>query len=302
MKRLSVLAVCWLLVCGCGQKPETPPVVNPLDLFPKPNEFQSNQLARASESLRGSVTNLDLSWVVDMGAVAVPALVAWAGDTNLTAEARDGVLILLGNSLKKIALHETPDARNELLVPVLVRGISDADVRVRRSAAYAARWMCDGRLVTPLRALFADKDIAQEQAVLAVGSNGGEMEVLPVLKMFFETSDGKFRYSCLYALSTLCLRRDVDVAVVLRQNATVFGEKNVANADSLAGRFAEWRAYRNLVKQLESPDATARQQAEDALAKISPAKEVTGVEAWKKYLVSDFWLQPPPPKPPAATN
>lgn len=303
MKRLGVLTICCLTLFGCGRKPEPPPspaapaTVNPLDLFPKPTEFQSNRLAEAAAELRGSVTNLDLSWIVDIGAAGVPALVEWAGNTNLTVEARDGVLILLGNSLKKLAFYETPDARNDLIAPVIIRSLGDADPRVRRSAAYAARWMCDGRLVAPLRVLFADKDFVQEQAVLATGSNGGEMEVLPVLKLFFETNDGKFRYSCLYALSTLCLRTDVDVAGILRQNATGFGEKNAANAETLAGRFAEWRAYRNLVMKLDSPD---KQQAEETLAKMAPDKNLTGSEAWRKYLVSDFWLQPPPPKPPAS--
>jgi hypothetical protein len=206
-----------------------------------------------------------------MGPTGVPALVQWSGDTNLTATARQGVLVLLGNTLKKLDLREHPDARNDLIVPVVLENVASPDPELQRAGAYVARYLNDARLVGPLRQLFSAREAVQEQAVLAMGSNGGEMDVLPVLKLFFETENGVFRYSCLYALSTMCLVHDLEIAPIIRQNVASFGEQNTANAESLARRFDEWRAQRQQGKNTD-------------------------------YLLRDFWLQPPPKAPVSETT
>lgn len=307
---MLLLAVFLLLGCSTDKVPPAGPMsssVKPEAFFPPPTELQSNQLARLDTLLRGSVANLNLSWVADMGIVAIPACLRKAGDNTLPVEARDLILIVLGNTLKKAVFRERPGARNNLVVPVLLQALDDKEPRVQRSAAFAARFVDDARLVPPLQLLLGGPDFVQEQAVLALGTSGGEMEVLPIAKLFFGTSSGKFRYSCLYSLATICLRHDVDVASVLQQNSGSFGEKNLSNVESVRGRFVEFKIITALVRELSSSAATQRRGADEKLRKLTgkqvafdPAGDETtrtrGIEEWQNYFLKDYWRVPSPPK------
>jgi hypothetical protein len=305
-----LLAVFPLLGCSTDKVPPAGPMsssVKPEAFFPPPTELQSNQLARLDTLLRGSVANLNLSWVADMGIVAIPACLRKARDNTLPVEARDLILIVLGNTLKKAAFRERPGARNKLVVSVLVQALDDKEPRVQRSAAFAARFVDDARLVSPLQPLLGGPDFVQEQAVLALGTSGGETEVLPIAKLFFGTTNGKFRYSCLYSLATMCLRHDVDVASVLQQNSGSFGEKNLSNVESVRGRFVEFKIITVLVRELSSSAATQRREADEKLRKLTgkqvafdPAGDETararGIEEWQNYFLKDYWLVPPSSK------
>ena len=281
--------------------------MNPDSLFPAPTEIQSNRLARLDELLRGSVTNLNLSRVADMGLVAVPACVREAGDDTLSVDARDSILIVLGNTLRKADFREHPDARNNLVVPVLLKSLERKEPRIKCSAAFAARFVDDTRLIPALRRLLGEQDFVQEQAVLALGTSGREADVLPIAKLFFETGNGKFRYSCLYALATMCLRHGVDVAWVLSQNTASFGEKNQANVESVRNRFVEFKAIAALVKDLSSNVVVQRREADEKLRELTSkqmaydpagdeATRAQGIEEWQKYFLKDYWLVPPPSK------
>ena len=312
MRKFGVLLLAVFLLLGCSTD-KVPPAgpmsssVKPEAFFPPPTELQSNQLARLDTLLRGSVANLNLSWVADMGIVAIPACLRKAGDNTLPVEARDLILIVLGNTLKKAVFRERPGARNNLVVPVLLQALDDKEPRVQRSAAFAARFVDDARLVPPLQLLLGGPDFVQEQAVLALGTSGGEMEVLPIAKLFFGTSSGKFRYSCLYSLATICLRHDVDVASVLQQNSGSFGEKNLSNVESVRGRVVEFKIITALVRELSSSAATQRRGADEKLRKLTgkqvafdPAGDETtrtrGIEEWQNYFLKDYWRVPSPPK------
>jgi hypothetical protein len=242
-----------------------------------------------------------------MGIVAVPACLRGAGDNTLPVESRDLILVVLGNALKKARFCDHPDARNNLVVPVLLQALDDKEPRVQRSAAFAARFVDDARLVPPLQPLLGGPDFVQEQAVLALGTSGREREVVPIAKLFFETSSGKFRYSCLYSLATMCLRHGVDVASVLQQNADSFGEKNLPNVESVRGRFVEFKAITALVGELSSSAVSQRREADEKLRKLT-GKQVAfdptgdemararGIEEWQNYFLKDYWLVPPPSK------
>ena len=280
------------------------PSVKPEALFPAPTELQSNRLARLDTQLRGSIANLNLSWVAGMGIVAIPACLREVGDNTLPIEARDLILIVLGNALKKARFRDHPDARNNLVVPVLLQALDDKEPRVQRSAAFAARFVDDARLVPPLQPLLGGPDFVQEQAVLALGTSGREMEVVPIAKLLFETSSGKFRYSCLYSLATVCLRHGVDVASVLQQNAGSFGEKNLPNVESVRGRFVEFKTITALVRELSSSAATPRREADEKLHKLTgkqvpfdpagdEAARARGIEEWQNYFLKNYWLVPP---------
>jgi hypothetical protein len=276
-------------------------------MFPQPTESQSNQLARLDALLRGSITKLDLSWVVDMGPAAVPTCVREAGDETLSASARDLMLIVLGNTLRKAEFDENPGARNDLVVPVLLESLNDAEPRVRRSAGYAARFVDDSRLVPALEARLNDSAPVQEQAVLALGTSGREPEIVPIVKLFLGTDSGTFRYSCLYSLAMMCLLHDVDVASVLRQNSAAFGEKDQLNLDSVARRFIDFKAMAVLVRRLSSGDLSERRDADEKLRKLTgktmafdPAGDAAarqrGIEQWRTYFLKDYWLVPSPSK------
>ena len=312
MRKPGTLLLVASLLFGCSTEKLPPfqsvsPSALPETLFPEPTELQSNQLARLDTQLRASINHLNLSWVADMGIVAVPACLREAGDNTLSVDARDLILIVLGNALKKAGFREHPGARNDLVVPVLLQALDDKEPRVQRSAAFAARFVDDARLVPPLHLLLGAPDIVQEQAVLALGTSGRETEVLPIVKLFFGTPSGKFRYSCLYSLATMCLRHDVDVASVLQQNAGSFGEKNLPNVESVQGRFVEFKAITALVRELSSSAAAQRREADERLRKLTgkqvafdPTGDETararGIEEWQNYLLSDYWLVPPPSK------
>lgn len=300
------------LLSGCSVEklPSTHPTplsAKPVPLFPKPTELQSSQLAHLDTLLRGSITNLNLSWVADMGIVAVPACLREASDGTVPVEGRDLILIVLGNALKKAGFREHLDARNNPVVLVLLQALGDRDPRVQRSAAFAARYVDDARLVPALRPLLVARNFVQEQAVLALGTSGREAEVLPIAKLFFETTSGKFRYSCLYSLATMCLQHGVDVASVLQQNARNFGEKDLPNVESVRGRFVEFNTITALVAELSSNIASRRREADERLRKLT-GKQVAfdsagdemararGVEEWRNYFLKDYWLVPPPTK------
>jgi hypothetical protein len=276
--------------------------------FPQPTESQSNELARLDAWLRGPVTKLDLFWVADMGAVAVPTCVREAGDETLSASARDLALIVLGNALQKARFHESPGVGNDLVVPVLVEALRDAEPRVRRSAGYAARFVDDSRLVPALEARLSDIAPVQEQAVLALGTSGREPQVVPVVKLFLRTDSGAFRYSCLYSLAIMCLLHDVDVASVLQQNAAAFGVNDQSNLESVTGRFVDFRAMAVLVRRLSSSNLSERRDADEKLRKLTgktmafdPAGDAStrqrAVDQWRKYFLKDYWLVPPSDKP-----
>jgi len=312
LREISVLflAVPLLLGYSTERRPLTQSAASAAEseaFFPPPTELQSNELTRLDTLLRGSITNLNLSWVADTGIVAVPACLREASDNTLSVEARDLILIVLGNALKKAGFREHPSARNHLVVPVLLQALDDKEPRVQRSAAFAARFVDDVRLVLPLRSLLGGPDFVQEQAVLALGTSGRETEVLPITKLFFETPSGKFRYSCLYSLATMCLRHDVDVASVLQQNAGGFGEKNQPNVESVRRRFVEFKAIVSLVRKLSSSVASQRREADEKLryltgkqVEFNPAGDETararGIEEWRNYFLKDYWLVPPPSK------
>jgi hypothetical protein len=313
MKKLPVLVLaCSAILFGCGRK-ETPSPAKPAvheARFPAASEAEHEQLSRLAGLLRGPLKGLDLKWAVDLGGVAVPELARLAGDSTLPADARDAAFVVLGNALSKTDLRDHPDARNEVVVPPLLKGFADPEPLVRRSAAFAARFVSDARIVPALRPLLGDKDIVQEQAVLALGTSGAEMEVVPIAKLFFQIDNGAFRYSCLYALSTMNLLHDVDVAQVLRSNAGSFPADKQQNLESVAGRFAEFKAVSGLVKKLASEDAAQRREASETLQKLSlkdipfdpagdPPARAKAIEDWKAYLLKDFWRAPSPHPLPA---
>ena len=303
-----LLAASLLLGCSAKKLPPAEPLplsVKPAPLFTVPTELQSNRLARLDTLLHGSIANLNLSWVADMGIVAIPTCLREAGNDTLPPEARDLILIVLGNVLKKAGFREHPDARNNLVVPVLLQALDDKELHVQRSASFAARFVDDARLVPSLRPLLGASDFVQEQAVLALGTSGRETEVLPIAKLFFETKSGKFRYSCLYSLATMCLRHGVDVASVLQQNAGSFAEKDLPNVETVRGRFVEFKAITVLVGELSSSGVSQRREADEKLRKLTgkqvafdPAADETaraqGIEEWRDYFLKDYWLVPPP--------
>jgi hypothetical protein len=312
LRKPGALCLAVFLLSGCRTtKPPlaqpTPLSVKPTPLFPEPTESQSSQLACLDTLLRGSITNLNLSWVTDMGIVAIPTCLREASDETIPAEGRDLILIVLGNVLKKAGFREHPGARTTLLIPVLLQALNDKEPRVQRSAALAARFVDDARLVPALRPLLVSPDFVQEQAVLALGTSGREAEVLPVAKLFFGTTNGMFRYSCLYSLATMCLQHGVDVAFVLQQNVGSFAEKDLPNVESVGGRFVEFKAIALLVKELSSSTASQRREADENLRKRT-GKQVAfdptgdeiararGIEEWRNYCLKDYWLVPPPPK------
>lgn len=313
MKRfgLVLLAVSLFVGCRTNRLPPAKPATSPAKAeasFPLPTLSQSEQLARLHPLLRGPVTRLDLSWVAGMGAVAIPACTREASDEKLSVDAHDLILIVLGNTLKKAEFYKSPDRKNDLVVSVLLKALSDPEPSVRRSAAFAARFVDDARLVPELHQLLNDKAFVQEQAVLALGMSGRETEVLPIAKLFFETDNGTFRYSCLYSLATMCLLHDVDVASVLERNTATFGEKNLQNVDSVSRRFMEFNAITALVKKLSSRDASKRRDADEKLRKLTGkrvafdpsahyAVRQRGIEEWQKYFLKDYWLVPSPSPP-----
>jgi hypothetical protein len=300
------------LLLGCNAEKLTPAQPTTLSataapLFPEPTELQGNGLASLDTLLRGSITNLNLSWVADMGNVAIPTCLREASDETVPAEGRDLVLIVLGNALKRAGFREHPDARNDLVVPVLLQALNDKGPHVQRSAAFAARFVDDARLVPALRPLLVETDFVQEQAVLALGTSGREAEVLPIAKLFFETKNSKFRYSCLYSLATMCLQHGVDVASVLQQNAGSFADKDLPNMESVRGRFVEFKVITALVRELSSSTASQRREADENLRKLTgkqvafdPAGDeiarARGIEEWRSYFLKDYWLVPPPSK------
>ena len=310
---VAVLLLLMSLLASCSTKrvPLAEPratQAKPEAVFPQPTESQSNQLARLDTLLRGPIKKLDLSWVPELGAVAIPACAREAGDPSLSVDARDLILVVLGNTLRTAGFYERPDARNDLVVPVLLTALGDPEPGLRRSAAFAARFVDDARLVPALRALLKEQPSVQEQAVLSLGMNGRGPEVVPIAKLFFQTDNGMFRYSCLYSLATMCLRHGVDVAAVLGQNETSFGEKNLRNVESVSGRFVEFKAMTTLVRKLSSGNVSERRSAGEKLLKLT-GKQIAfdsagdntarrhGIEEWEKYLLKDYWLVPPPPKP-----
>jgi HEAT repeat protein len=209
----------------------------------------------------------------------------------------------------KAGLYNHPDRRNDLIVPVLFESMGDQDSAVREAAAYASRFIQDARLAPVLEALLQDKKGVQEQAVLGLGSNGGQEDVLPVAKLFFATNNGVFRLSCLHALATMSLDRDVDVAGVLRENSAVFGEAKQANVKRVTGRFVKFQELRDLVKRLAAPDATVRRQASAALrertlqriefnADGDETSRAQAIQQWREYLLKDYWRGPTKQKPP----
>lgn len=310
MRRFGALLVAASLLLGCSTEklPPTEPTplsIKPASLFPEPTELQSNRLACLDMLLHGSITNLNLFWVADMGAVAIPTCLREAGDGTLPVEARDLILIVLGNALKKAGLREHADAENNLVVPLLLQALDDKELHVQRSAAFAARFVDDVRLVPALRPLLGAPDFIQEQAVLALGTSGHETEVLPIAKLFFGTTSGMFRYSCLYSLATMSLRHGVDVASVLQQNAGDFAEKDLPNVESVRGRFVEFKTITVLVGELSSSTLSQRREAGEKLRKLTgklvaydPAAAETararGIEEWRNYFLKDYWLVPPP--------
>lgn len=314
MKNLPVLVlVCSVILFGCGRKESPPPTkpVIPEARFPAPSEAERAQLSKLDGLLHGPLKGLDLKWAAELGGVAVPELARLAGDSRLPADARDVVFVVLGNAVSKTDLREHPDARNEVVVPTLLKGLADPEPLVRRSAAFAARFVVDARLVPALVPLLDDKDIVQEQAVLALGTSGADMEVVPIAKLFFQIDNGVFRYSCLYALSTMNLLHDVDVAQVLRSNAGSFPADKQQNLESVAGRFVEFKAVSSLVKMLASEDVAQRREASETLGKLSlknipfdPAGDAPvrtkAIKDWQAYLLKDFWRAPSPHPPPAS--
>jgi hypothetical protein len=312
MNRIALL-VCLSILAGCSTR--RLPVVEPAapslkheTAFPQPTDAQSNQLARLDTLLRGPDAKLNLSWVAEMGLVAVPTCAREAGDETLSANARDLMLIVSGNALYKAEFCEDSGARNDLVVPVMLKALNDEEPRVRRSAGYAARFVDDSRLVPALEARLSDAPAVQEQAVLALGTSGREPEIVPIMKLFLGTDSGTFRYSCLYSLAMMCLLHDIDVASVLRQNAATFGEKNRSNLESVTGRFVDFRAMAILVRRLSSTDPLERRDADEKLRKLTgktmgfdPAGDLTtrqrGSELWRKYFLKDYWLAPSPSKP-----
>jgi hypothetical protein len=214
---------------------------------------------------------------------------------------------VLGNALKKAGIRERPDARNNLVVPVLLQALDNKDPRVKRSAAFAARFVDDARLVPALQPLLGAPDFAQEQAVLALGTSGREEEVLPIAKLFFGTANGRFRYSCLYSLATMCLRHGVDVASVLQQNAGSFAERELPNVESVRGRFVEFKAITVVFGELSSSTPSQRREANEKLRTLTGKQIVFDladdetaralrIEEWRNYLLRDYWLVPPPSK------
>lgn len=308
---LVLLAVALFVGCSTSRLPPATPVTPTAKAeasFPRPTLSQSEQLAQLHPLLRGPVTKLDLAWVADMGAVAIPACTREASDETLSLEARDLILVVLGNTLKKADFYKSPDGKNDLVVTVLLKALNDPEPRVRRSAAFAARFVDDVRLVPALRQLLNDRAFVQEQAVLALGTSGREAEVVAIAKLFFETDNGTFRYSCLYSLATMCLLHDVDVASVLERNSATFGEKNLQNVDSVSRRFMEFNSITALLKKLSSGDASKRRDANEKLRKLTgkrvafdpaanDAARRRGIEEWQKYLLKDYWLVPSPSPP-----
>ena len=273
------------------------------ELFAKPTEFDRPRLERLRSQLEGSVSNLNLTWVSNIGEPAIPTLVQLAGDKTLPVMSRNLALVVLGNALRKARLWDHPDRRNNVIVPVLFDALGDQDANVRGAAAYASRFLYDRRLVPILEPLLQDKPAVQEQAVTALGSNGGEAEVLPIAKLLFATDNNLFRQSCVYALASICVRRDVDVAGILSNNAAGFGLDNRANVQSGIGRFTEVQKLRDLVKQLNAKDIAARKSAFEELQMqanvriaFDPEADETArkqsIDRWRGYLLQDFWRAP----------
>jgi len=265
-------------------------------------------LGRLHALLLRPITRLDLSWVANMGAAAIPTCVREAGDETLSADARNFILLVLGSTLSKAHFEDHPDAKNDFVLPVIVKSLGDPDPYVRRSAAFAARFIDDPRLVPVLRPLLNDTPAVQEQAMIALGTSGHESEVMPIARLFFESDDSIFRYSCLYTLATLCLRRGIDVAAVLDQNMGSFGAKNLANVDSVRERFVDFQMMAALLKKLSSADVSERREANEKLRALTgkevefdpegdDAERQCGIEEWRAYFLKDYWLVPPPPKP-----
>jgi hypothetical protein len=193
-------------------------------------------------------------------------------------------------------------------VSVLLEALNDEEPRVRRSGAYAARFVDDPRLVPTLTARLTDTAVVREQAVLALGTSGRESEIVPIMKLFLATDNGTFRYSCLYSLAMICLLHDIDVASVLEQNATTFGEENESNLNSVSRRFIDFRGMAVLVRRLSSSDLSERREANEKLRTLTgktmafdPDGDATGrqrgIEQWRKYFLKDYWLAPFPSKP-----
>jgi hypothetical protein len=304
------LAASVLLGCSTEELPPARPTslsAKPAPAFPEPTELQSNRLASLDALLRGSITNLNLSWVADMGIVAIPTCLRETSDESLPVEGRDLILIVLGNALKEAGFREHPNGRNNLVVSVLLQALDNKEARVQRSAAFAARFVDDARLVPALRPLLVAPDFVQEQAVLALGTSGREAEVPPIAKLFFGTTSGMFRYSCLYSLATMCLQHGVDVASVLQRNAGTFAEKDLPNVESVRGRFVEFKVITTLVGELSSSTASQRRGADANLRKLTgkqvafdpagdEAARARGIEEWQTYFLKDYWLVPPPSK------
>jgi len=106
----------------------------------------------------------------------------------------------------------------------------------------------------------------------------------------------------------MCLLHDVDVASVLERNQASFGAKSLDNVSSVSGRFTEFKTITVLVRQLSSKNVTERRDADEKLRKLTgrqisfdPAGDEQlrgrGMEAWREYLLRDYWLVPPPSKP-----
>ena len=161
-----LLACCCALVSGCASKeamesaaePVAPSaVVAPEDLFARPTPFDRARLAGLHTELEGSVSNLNLSWVANIGEPAIPTLVHLAGDRTLPAVSRNLALVVLGNASSKAGLYNHPDRRNDLIVPVLFESMGDQDGSVREAAAYASRFIYDARLTPVLDALLQDR-------------------------------------------------------------------------------------------------------------------------------------------------
>ncbi len=303
----------WLaLVSGCigsdVTAPSQPNASTPAgseELFAKPAEVNRPRLQGLHSQLEGSVSNLNLTWVANIGEAAIPTLLQLAADRTLPVTSRNLVFIVLGNASRRAKLFDHPDRRNDAIVPVLFEGLGDEDANVRGSAAYASRYVNDARLVPGLEPLLQDKEAVQEQAVLALGNNGGAAHVVPLAKLLFATDSLPFRESCVYSLASICVKRDVDVAGIFSNNAASFGQDNLLNARIGAERFTKFQKVRDLVKQLNARDADARKRAIEALRAQTSARidfdpeadEATrarAVERWRGYLLQDYWKSPKP--------
>jgi HEAT repeat protein len=311
---ISCALAWWLaLVSNCTASDVTPVPAQPKasapagseEWFVKPAVINRPRLRGLHSQLEGSVSNLNLTWVANIGEAAIPTLLQLAADRTLPAASRNLVFIVLGNASRKAKLFDHPDRRNDAIVPVLFEGLGDEAANVRGSAAYASRYVNDARLVPGLEPLLQDKEAVQEQAVLALGNNGGAAHVVPIAKLLFATDVAVFRESCVYALASICVRRDVDVAGIFSNNAAAFGQDNLLNVRIGVGRFTEFQKLRDLVKKLNAKDAAARKKALQTLraqtgAKIDfdpeadEAARAQAIERWRGYLLQDYWRAPRP--------